>query len=368
MTPTNKTVTFGDRHIGTGHPCFIVFEAGPTHDGLDTAKELVRLAAEAGADAVKFQILDPERLVADKTQPFQFDILVDRETGETKTISAPLYDLLKSRSMSHDEWRELKKYCDSLGLAFFATAAFQDEIDLLVEMKCDSIKIASADVNHLPLIREAAKTGMCIQLDTGNSTLGEIEQAVDVCRQEGNENIIIHQCPSGYPARIESVNLNIIPTLKQMFGYPAAYSDHVPGWEMDIAAVAIGANMVEKTITLDRTTPSVEHIMSLEPSEMRAFVKAIRDLETAMGSARRIMTPEEMTKRTAVRRSIFLDQDVKAGQKLSDVEVVFRRPGYGIGPEYYDSLQDAVFTRDIAAGERLSFSDLDISAAQEKAA
>lgn len=358
MNYETKTVSFGDKKIGEGHPCFIVLEAGPTHDGLETAKKLVKEAADAGADAVKFQILDPDRLVADKQQLFEFQILVNRETGETKTVSEPLYDLLKSRSLEKNEWRELKKYSDSLGLAFFATAGFEDEIELLEELKCDSIKIASADVNHIPLIRRAAKTGMCIQLDTGNSTLGEIEKAVDAIRAEGNENIVIHQCPSGYPARLDSVNLRIITTLKQMFGYPAAYSDHVPGWEMDIAAVAMGANMVEKTITLDRTTPSVEHIMSIEPTQMQAFVKAIRDTETAMGQSRRIMSAEEQTKRDAVRRSIFLSEPAKAGQKLADVKIEFRRPGYGIGPDQYEELKELIFIKDCPSDHRLSYTDL----------
>ncbi len=353
-----KVVSFGKRKIGNGHPCFIVLEAGPTHDGLETAKELVRHAAEAGADAVKFQILDPERLVADKKQLFSFDILANRETGETKKVSEPLYDILKRRAMEHDEWRKLKKYSDSLGLSFFATVGFEDEIELLEELGCDSIKIASADVNHIPLIRRAARTGICLQLDTGNSSLGEIEMAVDAIRSEGNENIIIHQCPSGYPARLDSVNLNIVPTLKQMFGYPAAYSDHVLGWEMDIAAVAMGANLVEKTITLDRMTPQVEHAMSLEPKDMAGFVQSIRDLEVAMGSSRRILKPEELEKRKAIRRSIHLAEPAKEGQRLGDVKVEFRRPGHGIGPDHYEMLTDAVFIKDCPAGQRLSFQDL----------
>ena len=235
ITP-QKQVKFGNRIIGDGSACFIVFEAGPTHNGINTAKQLVKFAADAGADAIKFQMLDPERLVANKKQLFKFEILVDRETQRRKTISRPLFELLKERSFKKEEWKELKAYCDEVGLAFFATAGFEDEVEFLEELGCDSIKIASADVNHIPLIKLAAKTGMCIQLDTGNSTLGEIETAVDAIVAEGNENIVIHQCPSGYPARIESVNLRIIPTLKQMFGFPAAYSDHVPGWEMDIAS------------------------------------------------------------------------------------------------------------------------------------
>jgi len=143
-----------------------------------------------------------------------------------------------------------------------------------------------------------------------------------------------------------------------MFGYPAAYSDHTPGWEMDIAAIAMGANLVEKTITFDRTTRSVEHIMSLEPQEMKGFVQSIRDLEIAMGNPRRILHESERTKRNAVRRSVFLAQPCKKGQKLSDVKVEFRRPGFGISPDNYDSLLDFRFTHDLAEGHRLSFSDL----------
>lgn len=363
-----KIVSFGEHKIGDGHPCFITYEAGPTHDGIDSAKKLVSLAAEAGADAVKFQIIDPDRLVADKKQPFTYDVLIDRETGETETVSEPLYDILCRRALSKDEWKEVKKRSDSLGLAFFATIGFEDEIKLLEEISCHSIKIASADVNHFPLLRLAAKTGMCLQLDTGNSTLGEIESAIDVIRSEGNENIVIHQCPSGYPARLESVNLRIIQTLKQMFGYPAAYSDHTPGWDMDVAAVALGANLVEKTITFDRMTRSVEHIMSIEPHEMKDFVQVIRDLETAMGSSRRIMMPEESKKRVAYRRSIFLAEAVKEGQKLAEAKVEFRRPGYGIPPDQYDGLLDYVFTSDLPEEHRLSFQDLQLTEDKECAA
>ncbi|MBA1329761.1 N-acetylneuraminate synthase, partial [Candidatus Endoriftia persephone str. Guaymas] len=225
-------VRIGNRYIGDDHPCFITFEAGPTHNGLEMAKRLVKHAAEAGADAVKFQIFDPERLVADKKMPFSYEILVDRESGRLQRVEEPLYEILHRRCLSRDEWRELKRYSDSLGLAFFSTASFEEDIDLLVELGCDSIKIASGDINHHPLLRYAARTGLCLQLDTGSATLGEVETAVDLILTEGNEQIIIHQCPSGYPARLNSINLNIIPTLKRLFPFPAAFSDHTPGWEM----------------------------------------------------------------------------------------------------------------------------------------
>src|SRR3546814_10453455 len=138
-------VKFGTRRVGDGQPCFITYEAGPTHSGLESAKRLASLAAEAKADAVKFQVIDPDRLVADRKQLFTYEVLVDRDSGATESISEPLYDILCRRALAKDEWRELKRHCDSLGLAFFATIGFEDEIELLEELRCDSIKIASAD-------------------------------------------------------------------------------------------------------------------------------------------------------------------------------------------------------------------------------
>ena len=351
-------IWIGNKQIGDGQPCYITFEIGPTHNGVDSAKRLIKYAAEAGADAVKFQIFDPERLVSDKKQLFSYGVLKDRKTEEVEVVEEPLYDILKRRCLTIREWKEVKEYSDQFDIAFFSTVGFDEDVDLLEELGCHSIKIASADVNHFPLLRRAARTGMCIQLDTGMSTLGEVEAAVDVIRSEGNENIIIHQCPSGYPARLESINLNIIPTLKQLFPYPVAFSDHTPGVEMDIAAIALGANLLEKTITEDRMTRSVEHIMSIEPHEMKKFVQTIRDVEIGIGSSRRKLYNNEKSDRNAVRRSVFLKEDAKAGQKLGDCNVEFRRPGFGITPDRYEELIELKLAKDIKAGHMLAYNDL----------
>jgi N,N'-diacetyllegionaminate synthase len=351
-------VRIGDKYIGDNQACFITFEIGPTHNGVDSAKRLIKHAKESGADAVKFQICDPDRLVSDKDQLFSYGVLKDRETGEIETVEEPLYDIIVRRSLNKKQWKEVKSYCDEQEILFFATVAFDDEIDFLVELECHSIKIASADVNHFPLLRRAARTGMNIQLDTGMSTLGEVEAAVDVISSEGNENIIIHQCPSGYPARLESINLNIIPTLKQLFPYPVAFSDHTLGFEMDIAAIALGANLLEKTITEDRMTRSVEHVMSIEPPEMKAFIQTIRDVEIGIGSSRRKLHKDEKNSRDAVRRSVFIKKDAEAGQRLGDCQVEFRRPGFGITPDRYEELLELKLTRDIAAGHMLTLKDL----------
>jgi len=349
----------GDRAIGDGCPCFITFEAGATHSGLDYAKKLVQLAAQAGADAIKFQIFDVDRLVSDKKQLFTYKVLVDRESGKTEEVQEPLYDILLRRSLSQAEWKEVKVTADQEGLAFFATVGFPKDIELLQELGCHSIKIASADVNHHPLIRQAAKTGMCIQLDTGNSTIGEIEEAVDLILQEDNENFIIHQCPSGYPARLESINLRIIPTLKRMFQVPIAYSDHTPGWEMDVAAVALGANLVEKTITLDRTTRSVEHIFSLEPPEMKQFIQTIRDVETALGNTRRLMSETERQKRLATRRSCYYRQSLQKGEVITEEVIDYRRPGYGLAPKAIKQLVGCRVRQDCPEGKQVEWTDLE---------
>jgi sialic acid synthase SpsE len=350
-------VQLGNKSIGDGCPVFIVFEAGPTHDGLASAKELVRCAAEAGADAVKFQILDPDRLVPDKTQMFSYEILLDKNSGEQREMTEPLYDILTRRYLTFDQWRQVKRYCDDLGIIFFSTAMFEKEVDFLMQIGSPTIKICSGDINHLPFIRYCAQTGAVIQLDTGNATIGDVERAFDEVLAAGNERVIIHNCPSGYPARIESINLKMIPTLKQMFGCPAAFSDHTPGWEMDIAAVALGANMVEKTITLDRTTPSVEHLFSIEPNEMKAFVSSIRNLETALGAPRRQLGPEERKRGVGARRSIVLKSDVKKNQTIDDSVIDYARPGVGIPPDMADVIIKKRFTRDLMAGQFLDWGD-----------
>ncbi len=346
-----------DRLIGDDVPCYITYEAGPTHSGLESAKELVRLAAAAGADAVKFQIFDPDRLVADKKQLFSYEVLVDRSTGELRTVNEPLYDILKRRSMSAAEWKEVKAVADEVGLAFFSTIGFPEDIDLLVEMGCDSVKIASADVNHFPLIRLAAETGMCVQLDTGSSSLADIERAVDVIVATGNEKIIIHQCPSGYPARVESIHLRMIQTMKAMFPFPVAFSDHTPGWDMDVAAFALGANLLEKTITKDRTTPSVEHVFSLEGADMTRFIKTIREVEAAMGQTRRILSDEEINRRNKIRRSLFAKRPLKAGQVVALADIDFRRPGTGIQPDALHLVEGRTLGKDVPEGQMLALED-----------
>ncbi|OOG44655.1 N-acetylneuraminate synthase family protein [Polaromonas sp. A23] len=359
MSTSSTVIQINGIPVSEDSPCFITFEAGPTHQGLESAKRLAKHAKEAGGHAIKFQVFDPMRLVADPLLPFTYQVLVDAKSGALETVTEPLRDILVRRYLKLDEWRELKRYCDEIGLAFFATACFHEDVDFLVEIGCQSIKIASADVNHIPFIRYAARTGLCIQLDTGMASLGEIELAVDAIRAEGNESIVIHHCPSGYPAHLESINLRVIPTIKRLFGCPVAFSDHSTGWDMDIAALAVGANMLEKTITEDRTTRSVEHVMSLEPQDMRRFVEIVREIETALGNSRRVFSDVERVKRNAIRRSLHVAADLAPGHVLKETDLDYRRPGTGITPDRLAEVLSKRLTRALKAGERIQWEDLE---------
>jgi len=353
-----KCIQMKDKIIGDGYPVFIVLEAGATHNGLESALKLVEVAAETGADAVKFQLSDVDRLMSNKSVPFSYKILADRETGRVEEVTEPLDVILRRREMPREDWAAVKKRADELNLLMFCTAVFPETVEWLVEMGIPSIKVASGDINHTPFIRSVGKHKVCVQLDTGASTLGEVERAVDTLLGEGNDQIIIHHCPSGYPAYLEGINLNIITTLKQMFEYPIAFSDHSPGWEMDIAAVALGANLVEKTITLDKTTRSCEHMFSLEPHEVKAFIQAIRSIEVALGTKRRLMSPEERVKKLAARRSLVLTRDLGEGEKIELADIDFKRPGTGISPEYLEQALGLRVNADLKAGSILSWSDL----------
>lgn len=355
----SKIVTLGGKGIGEGRPVFIVFEAGPTHNGLESAKKLVDVAAGAGADAVKFQLLDAERMVSSRDVVFSYERLVDRASGETETVSEPLLDILKRRELSRDEWRELIAYCRGKGLEFFSTATDEEEVDFLAGLGVKTVKICSGDVNYHRLIRYAAGKDWSIQLDTGSSSIGEVERAVDELEALGFEDIIINHCPSGYPARLDGINLRVVPTLRTMFKYPVAFSDHTPGRDMDIAAVALGASMIEKTITLDRTTRSPEHIMSLEPGEAAGFVRAIRELEMALGNTRRVVTAAERTKTQGARRSLFAARDLAPGEVLAAADVAYARPGDGIPADMDRLVIGRTVRKAVAKGAKLALFDFE---------
>ncbi|MGD8272825.1 MAG: N-acetylneuraminate synthase family protein [Desulfobacterales bacterium] len=353
----SNIIKLGDKKIGCGQPVYIVFEAGPTHDGFETAKKLVDMAAEAGADAIKFQILRAEKIVSSRDVQFSYTRLVNEKTQELEEVTEPLLDILQRREMKWEEWTALIKYCRKKGIEFFSTATDEEELSFLNANSVNTVKICSGDVNYHYFLRQAAQYKWSIQLDTGASSLGEIETAIDVLQSEGCHNIIINHCPSGYPAHLESINLRVIQTLKQMFPYPVAFSDHSPGFEMDIAAVAMGANMIEKTITLDRTIRSPEHIMSLNPESCQSFVETIRDLEIAQGATRRVLSEEEKLKCINIRRSLFAACKIKKGEQLTQSMIHYARPGDGIPANLDYTVIGREAKKDIMKGTKLHIDD-----------
>lgn len=339
---------------------FITFEAGPTHSGLSSAKQLIDAAANAGADAIKFQMVNADRIMGDKDVPFDYQILTDVEhqTFESKTDN--LYELLKKREFTKDEWKLLKDYSDQKGLYFFCTAAFNEEIDFLVdEMHVHSIKIASADINHYPLLEYSSKKNVNIQIDTGSGNIEEIERAIDILKMH-QPNIIIHHCPTGYPAKLESIHLRMIPTLIENFSeYVIAFSDHSPGWEMDMAAIALGVKLVEKTITLDKLTQSIEHGFSLEPAECKQFVIQVRNMEKALGETIREIPKDVLEGRKKGRRSIYTLVNILKGDKITASQLDFKRPGYGISPSEADNLIGKSAKHNIAENQMIKWEDVE---------
>lgn len=352
----SQPVSIGGRYCGGGHPVFIVFEAGPTVEGVESARQLVAAAAAAGADAIKFQILDSARLVGQKDLTITYTVRGDGD--DTEAVTEPLEMILQRRALSRAEWTAVKRHADALGITFFATVDYAEQLAFVRALGCHAVKICSGDVTHLSWLAEVARAGLPVMIDTGMATLGEIETAAETIWDAGAP-LLIHHCPSGYPARLTSINLRMIPMLQHLFpATPICFSDHTPGWDMDIAAVALGAAMVEKTLTLDRRTRSPEHIMSVEPSEAGAFVRAIRDLEVALGQPRRVMTQTEARSKLTARRSLFLIEDVRQGDPLTFAVVDWQRPGSGIGPSVWPYAAGRRFGRDLAKGSVVTWGDL----------
>lgn len=347
---------FSNSVVRNNTPVVIVFEAGPTHNGFDTACKLIDVAAAAGADAIKFQTLDAKRLVPNPATMFTYRTLINKETEESEEVTESLQEILLRRELTADEWRKIGAYCREKGIKFFSTASNLDELNLLAEIGVDCVKIASGDINYHHFLRLAAQFPWVVQIDTGSATIAEVEQAVDILERAGCNRIIINHCPSGYPARLDGINLRMIKTIKAMFPYPVAFSDHTPGATMDIAAVSLGADMIEKTITLDRLTRSPEHIMSLEPDQAAGFVQTIREVEKALGNTRKCLSEREASTPSVARRSVVAATDIAAGTVLTQEMLEYARPGDGIPADKDVLVLGRTLRVDIRQGEKFSLS------------
>lgn len=346
MEPSEIRV--GERIIGPGHPCFIVAEAGVNHNGnLDMAMQLIDVAVEAGADAVKFQTFNPASSVTKTATkaPYQKAGENDRET---------FYELLVRLALSYDDFRKLNDYARERGIIWFSKG-LKDDTDFLVSLGVPLLKIDSSQIVWYSHIRKAAKYGIPIILATGASTLGEVEKALDTIYETGNHDVILLHCTTAYPAPINQVNLRAMVTLRNAFGINVGLSDHSEGIEAALGAVALGAVVIEKHFTLDRTLPGPDHHASLEPDELAALVRGVRRAEAALGSPIKRPTALEREMMQLVRRSLVAERDIKCGECFDSSMVSFKRPSSGLGEELLEVVVGRIASRDIKEGEPITW-------------
>jgi pseudaminic acid synthase len=348
MDQEGKMLTIGDRTIGPGQPVYIVAEMSANHNqDFERAVRILHAAKEAGADAAKLQTYTPDTLTIDSGRD-HFRI------GGTIWEGRALYDLYGEAYTPWDWQPKLKAIADDLDLDLFSTPFDCTAVEFLEEMGVPAYKVASFEIVDLPLIRRIAQTGKPIIMSTGMATLAEIDEAVCTARAAGAAQIALLKCTSAYPAPPEEMNLRTIPHLAQAFGLPVGLSDHTLGIAVPVAAVALGACLVEKHFTLSRDLPGPDSAFSLEPHEFKAMVGAIRIAEKAVGKVKYEVTRQEAASRV-FRRSLFVVQDVKAGEVFTADNVRSIRPGHGLHTRYLDQVLGRRAARDIERGTPLSW-------------
>jgi pseudaminic acid synthase len=346
--PGENYVDIHGRKIGHGFPVYIVAELSANHrQKLDEAIGLIKAAREVGADAVKLQTYTPD------TMTIQCDKAEFQIGGGTLWDGKTLYDLYSEAYMPWEWQPKLKKLADDLGIDLFSTPYDKAAVDFLEEIGVPAYKVASFEIADIPLIEYIASKRKPMIISTGMATLAEIDEAVQAARKAGAYQIALLKCTSVYPAPPEEMNLCTIPDLAKKFRVPVGLSDHTMGISVPVAAVALGACIVEKHFTLSRSTPSPDTAFSLEPQEFKAMVEAIRTAEKALGKVNYEITKQEAKSRV-FRRSLFVVKDVKAGEVFTEENVRCIRPGYGLLPRYLKEVLGRQATRDIKQGTPLS--------------
>lgn len=340
----NRHIQIDGRHVGSGHPVYVVAELSASHSQeFEQAIELIKAAKEAGADAVKLQTYTPDTLT----------IRSDREyfriRGGTLWNGQTLYDLYSEAYMPWEWQPKLKATAEEIDIDLFSTAYDSSAVEFLEEIGVPVHKVASFENVDIPLIEKMARTGKPVIISTGMATLGETEEAVQAARNAGATQIALLKCTSAYPALPEEMNLQTIPHLAGAFHVPVGLSDHTLGIAVPVAALALGACIVEKHLTLSRHVPTPDSAFSLEPHEFKAMVEAIRTVEKALGQVHYGVTGREAAS-GLFRRSLFVVKDMKAGEVFREENVRSIRPGHGLRPKYLKDVLGRRAARDIAKG------------------
>ena len=312
----------------------IIAEAGVSHNGsIEMAKKMIDVASTAGANLVKFQTFKAESLVTHSADKAEYQ-KSQTEKEETQ------FDMIKKLELDRNAHEELVTYCNQKNIQFLSTAFDHDSIDLLAELGIPFYKIPSGEITNLPYLQHIGSMGKSIIMSTGMSTLEEVRIALDILVHSGAEKdqITILHCNTEYPTPMEDVNLNAMLTIQEELGIAVGYSDHTRGIEIPVAAVAMGATVIEKHFTLDRTLPGPDHAASLEPNELKAMVAAIRNIEKAMGDGVKKPSPSEIKNMLIARKSIVAKNPIKKGEAFSEDNLTVKRPGTGISPMEWDNV------------------------------
>lgn len=336
-------IEIAGRKVGDGRPVFIIAEAGVNHNGeIALARRMVEAAAEAGAEAVKFQTFRAEGLVSREARlaPYQ------RAVGEKSQLA-----LLKELELDERAHRELMSLARESGIIFLSTAFDRASADLLARLGVPAYKVGSGELTDLPLLSHIGGQGKPVLLSTGMANLEEVREAVAALRAPGCQQIALLHCTSSYPAPLEQCNLRALATLRREFDLPVGYSDHTLGWEAAVAAVALGACIVEKHFTLDRNLPGPDHFFSLEPNDLGEFVRTLRQVEASLGDGVKRLQPSEEEVARVARKSIVAACAIPGGAKIRGEMLAIKRPAGGMRPGELGAVIGRTAKRDIAADE-----------------
>lgn len=348
-----KTVKLGTVEVGPGCPPYIIAEIGSNHNGdMDLCRRLIDAAADAGAHAVKFQSWTEKSLIAKEEY--------DRNTdySDKKKHFGSLRDMVRAYQFTEEQHREARDYCRQRGVVFCSSPFSPEEVDLLESLDVPFFKIASMDIVNLPFLRYVARKGRPLVISTGMATLAEIEQAVEAVRAEGNDDIVLLHCISIYPPEMDTIHLRNMPMLQDAFGLPVGFSDHSLGTAIPLAAIALGACLIEKHFTLDKNMPGWDHAISANPAELRVIAEDGCNVFTALGSSCRAVSPAEVEKRKKFRRSLVVRAALPAGHKLTEADLTAKRPGTGIAPADLGYVVGRTLARPVEDDQVLAWSDL----------
>lgn len=347
-----EKLNIAGRLVGCGEQPYIVAEIGANHNGdMALCMKLIKAAKDCGADAVKFQSWSKESLISKAEYARNTRYVTEDKKVPTLEEAVELYQLTPAQH------KEVAAYCHELNITFFSSCFSPKEVDLLESLNVPAYKIASMDVNHLPLLEYVARTGKPVILSTGLATLGEIETAIGVLSDNGSGPIALLHCVSIYPSAPEIVHLNNIGTLLRAFDLPVGYSDHTLGAAVPLAAIALGACMIEKHFTLDKKMEGWDHAVSADPDELRYIVEESRNVFAALGSSVRTVSEMQLEKRKAFRRRMVAKRALKQGERITFEDVDFKRPGTGIQPDQLNQVTGRTLARDIEPEEEIEWSD-----------